>query len=560
LQALPLTTASAQLCIASRPVQRKNGHGTPVSHPRKAGLRQNPERHRLPGLKPKGTVYLVGAGPGDIGLLTLRGAELLARADVVVYDALINRDLLRMAPRNAEIIYGGKRSKNHAIPQEELNELLINKAREGKTVVRLKGGDPYTFGRGGEEAERLAEAGIEFEVVPGISSVVAGPNYAGIPLTHRDHCSSYTVITGHEDPEKGESDIDWAQIAKIPGTKIVLMGVTRIREIADKLVANGLPPKTPMAMVRWGTTGRQQSVEGTLATIADAVEKAGMKPPALAVIGGVVTLRGKLNWYERRPLFGRRIVVTRTREQASELTRQLNELSAEVLEIPVIRIEPTDRHKDLTDALIGLNSYDWIIFTSPNGVTMFFDAFFRGFEDMRDIGGMRIAAVGPATAAKLRELHLKVDLMPEQYVSSKIAHAFAGYESIENLKMLLMRGESANADLPKELEAMGAIVDDVACYKTVPETADATGAVEKLLEEGADWITFTSSSTVENFNARIPLADLLQKFPEIKLASIGPETTKALAALDLKPAFEAKPHTIDGLVAGLVAKAGGRRG
>jgi uroporphyrinogen III methyltransferase/synthase len=245
-------------------------------------------------------------------------------------------------------------------------------------------------------------------------------------------------------------------------------------------------------------------------------------------------------------------VVTRTREQASQLTKQLTDLSAEVLEIPTIRIIPTGRHKDLADALLGLNTYDWMVFTSPNGVTMFFDAFFKAFEDMRDIGGVRIAAVGPATAAKLRELHLKVDLMPEEYVTAKIARAFTGYESIENLKILIMRAETANPDLPKELEAMGAIVDDVACYKTVPETEDETGAAAKLMEEGADWITFTSSSTVENFNARFGLASLVAKFPAIKLASIGPETTKALAALGLKPAVEAKPHTIDGMVKALV--------
>ncbi len=507
-------------------------------------------------MKVKGTVYLVGAGPGDVGLLTLRGAELLGRADVVVYDALINRDLLRMAPREAEIIYGGKRSKDHAMSQEELNDLLVKKAREGKTVVRLKGGDPYIFGRGGEEAERLAEEGVNFEVVPGISSTVAGPNYAGIPITHRDHCSSYTVITGHEDPEKDETSVDWAQVAKIPGTKVVLMGVTRIREIASELLKNGLSPKTPVAMVRWGTTGRQQAVEGTLATIPDAVEKAGLKPPALTVIGDVVKLRGKLNWYEKRPLFGQRIVVTRTREQASELTRRLTELSAEVLEIPTIRIAPTDRHQDLADALLELNSYDWIVFTSPNGVTMFFETFFKAFEDMRDLGGMRIAAVGPSTAAKLKELHLKVDLMPEEYVTAKIARAFADYESIENLKILLMRAEVANPDLPKELESMGAIVDDVACYKTVPETEDRTGAVAKLLEEGADWVTFTSSSTVENFHARFDLPALAKKFPRVKLASIGPETTKTLAGLGLKPAAEAKPHTIDGLVKAVVGAGG----
>ena len=504
-------------------------------------------------MKSKGTVYLVGAGPGDAGLLTLRGAELLGRADVVVYDALINEELLRMAPRTAEIIYGGKRAKNHAIPQEELNQLLVAKAREGKNVVRLKGGDPYVFGRGGEEAEELAAAKIPFEVVPGISSVVAAPNYAGIPITHREHCSSYTVITGHEDPAKGETNIDWAQVAKIPGTKIILMGVERIREISGKLMANGLAETTPVAMVRWGTTGRQKSIEGTLATIADIVEQSGFSAPAVTVIGDVVKLRKTLNWYETRPLFGRRIVVTRTREQASELSRRLTELSAEVLEIPTIKLAPPDNPANLADALLELNSYDWIVFTSPNGVTMFFESFFKAFEDLRDIGGVRIAAVGPATAARLKEMHLKVDLMPEEYVTAKIAKAFSNYESIENLKILLMRAEVANPELPKELESMGAIVDDVACYKTVPETEDVSGAGNKLKESGADWITFASSSTVENFHARFDLPALLKKFPQIKLASIGPETTRAIAALGLKAAVEARPHTIEGLVKGLVA-------
>jgi uroporphyrinogen III methyltransferase/synthase len=503
-------------------------------------------------MKSTGTVYLVGAGPGDAGLLTLRGAELLARADVVMYDALVNKDLLRLAPKSAEIIYAGKRSKDHAIPQEELNDLLVAKARESKTVVRLKGGDPYIFGRGGEEAAQLAAAKIAFEVVPGISSSVAGPNYAGIPITHREHCSSYTVITGHEDPDKDESSIDWAKVAQIPGTKVILMGVTRIREIAAQLIANGLAGTTPVAMVRWGTTGRQRSIEGTLATIADVVEQTKFTAPAVTVIGDVVKLRKTLNWFEKRPLFGQRIVITRTREQASQLSRRLNELSAEVLEIPTIKIMPTDRMADLADALLELNSYDWIVFTSPNGVTMFFESFFKAFEDLRDIGGVRIAAVGPATAAKLKELHLKVEVMPEEYVTAKIVKALIKYESLDNLKILLMRAQVASPELPKELEALGAIVDDIACYQTVPETEDLNGAAAKLLEEGADWITFTSSSTVENFHARFDLPALLKTFPNLKLASIGPETTKTLAALGLKPTVEAKPHNIDGLVKALV--------
>jgi len=502
-------------------------------------------------MKSHGTVYLVGAGPGDSSLMTLRGAELLGRADVVVYDALINSETLRLAPATAEIIYAGKRSRDHAMPQEELNQLLVDKARSGKCVVRLKGGDPYVFGRGGEEAAALAAAKINFEVVPGISSILAAPNYAGIPVTHRDHCSSFTVFTGHEEPGKDEPSVDWALAAKTPGTKIILMGVTRIREIAQTLVANGMDPATPVAMIRWGTTGRQQTIEGTLATIADVVDQTQFKPPALTIIGSVVKLRKQLNWFEQRPFFGQRIVVTRTRQESSQLSRQLLERGADVLEIPTIRIEPPTDRLAVADVLLELNSYDWIIFTSPKGVTAFFEFFFKAFEDMRDIGGVRIAAVGPATAAKIQKLHLKVDLMPTVFSATAIADALAKYESVENLKILLLRAEVATKELPKKLEELGAIVDDVACYKTVPETEDRTGAAARLLETGADWITFASGSSVENFHARFNLTELLTRHPKIRLASIGPETSKAILALGLKPAVEAKEHTIEGLVKAL---------
>ncbi len=502
-------------------------------------------------MKHTGTVHLVGAGPGDAGLLTLRGAELLGRADVVVYDALVNPDLLRLAPKTAEMIYGGKRSRDHAIPQEDLNQLLVAKAKEGKTVVRLKGGDPYIFGRGGEEAEELAEAGVPFEVVPGISSTVAAPNYAGIPLTHRDFCSTYQVITGHEDPTKPDSGLDWAQIARMPGTKVVLMGVERIRQIAAELVANGMAAKTPVAMVRWGTTGRQKTITGTLATIADVVDAEKFTAPAVTIIGDVVSLRKKLNWFERRPLFGRRVVVTRTREQASQLSRQLAEQGAEVMEIPTIKVVPPEDRQPLVEAMGALGEYDWVVFTSPNGVTAFFEYFFKAFDDIRVVGRLRFAAVGPATAAKLKELHLAVDAMPEEYVASKVAAAIAKVDGVENLRILCLRAEVASPDLVAKLEELGAIVDDVACYRTVPETEDINGAAAKLIEEGADWVTFTSASTVENFHARFDLPALLKRFPSLKTLSIGPETSKALAALGLEPTAEAKPHNLDGMVKAL---------
>jgi uroporphyrinogen III methyltransferase/synthase len=505
-------------------------------------------------VKPKGTVYLVGAGPGDAGLLTLRGAELLERADVVIYDILANADLLRIARPGAELISRGSRGSAEALSQEQLNALMISKALEGKCVVRLKGGDPYIFGRGGEEAEELAAAEIPFEVVPGISSVMAAPNYAGIPLTHRSVSSTFTVLTGHEDPEKENSDLDFEKIARIPGTKVILMGLKRLRELTETLITRGMAAETPVAIIRQGTTGRQQSIEGTLATIANVAAEMKISAPAITIIGDVVKLRPKLNWFEHRPLFGQRIVVTRTREQASQLSKQLSDLGAEVLEIPTIKIAPPseDRRREIIDALLELNSYDWLVFTSPNGVNAFFELFFRRFHDLRDIGGARIAAIGPATAAKLKELHLQVDLMPEEAIGSKIAKAFENFESIENLKVCLLRAEVANPDLPEALSELGAIVDDVAVYKTVKETEDPTGAAAKLTEGGADWITFTSASTVEHFNARFDLPGLCKKFEQIKLLSIGPETSKAIRSLGLQPAIEAKEHTIEGMVGALV--------
>ena len=522
-------------------------------------------------MKSKGAVYLVGAGPCDVGLLTLRGAELLRRADVVLYDALVNPDLLRLAPPAAELI---ARGKNMKMPQEEIIALLITKAREGKCVVRLKGGDPYIFGRGGEEVEALAAAKIPFEVVPGVSSIAAAPNYAGIPLTHREHCSSFTVFTGHSDsvPHRGTATaLRYEQIAKIPGTKVVLMGTDNLDDWTKSLIAQGLSAETPVAIIQWGTLGRQKSVAGTLATIAALAAKEKIVPPALTVVGDVVKLRKKLNWAERRPLSGKRMVVTRPpgRDAVSasqnfrnggtpSLPQRLAELGADVLEVPTIKITSPDDRQGIIDALLELNSYEWLVFTSANGVTAFFDLFFKRFHDLRDLGGARIAAVGPATAARLRELHLQVDLTPEAATAQKLAEAFEKYQSVENVKMCLLRAEVANRELPEALEELGAIVDDIAVYKTVAETEDRAGMGERLLESGADWITFTSASTVEHFHARFDLPKLLKKFPQMKLASIGPETSRAIRALKLEPALEAKEHTTDGLIAGLLRCTGGR--
>lgn len=504
-------------------------------------------------MKPKGMVYLVGAGPGDAGLLTLRGAELLDRADVVVCDERVNPELLHRVAKSAEIIREGQPSAQAPGPPGALAELLIARARAGKTVVRLMGGDPYLFAGGGQEAEQLKDAGVPFEVVPGVSSVAAAPNYAGVPVTHRDFASQLTLIAPQRNLSPGAPVIDWAHIAKTPGTKVLQLDSDSIAPIADALLAHGLSPATPVALVRWGAAGRQLSAAGTLATIAAVAAEAKIGLPAVAVIGDVVMLREKLNWFERRPLFGQRVVVTRAREQAGQLARILQERGAEVLEIPTIKIQPPTRLQEIVDALIELNSYDWLVFTSPNGVTTFFDYFFRHFHDMRELGGARIAAIGPATASKLKELHLQVDLMPEEALAVKVAKAFAKFETIENLKICLLRAEVANRELPEALEALGAIVDDIPCYQTVPESEDPTGAAASLLQTGADWVAFTSASTVQHFHARFDLPALLNKFPQLKTAAIGPETSKALQALGLQPSVEARQHTLDGLVAALAA-------
>ncbi len=493
-----------------------------------------------------GICYLVGAGPGDPGLVTLRAKECIENADVLVYDALSNPELVHWTRGDCEKIYVGKRAKDHAVPQDKINDIIVEKTREGKSVVRLKGGDPMIFGRGGEEAAELAAAGVAFEIVPGISSAIAGPAYAGIPVTHRDHCTQLTIFTGHEDPTKGFSSVDYAQLAKAPGTKVFLMGVARLREIATAFVGHGAAPDTPIALTRWATTSRQSTIEGTLATIADIAEAADFQSPAVAVIGGVVNERKKIQWFEKRPLFGRRIVVTRTREQAGELSAALRELGADVVELPTIRIEgPEDRH-EFAELVTHAHEYDWLVFTSPNGVERFFDAFFATYGDARSLGNPRIAAIGEGTAKKIREYRFAVDLIPERYVAEGLIDAFKK-ESVENLTMLWVKAAESRDVIGKGLAELGAIVDHCIAYRTVPETGDPTGARAKIEAEGADLITFTSSSTADHF------FDLGIDWPEGCVAgSIGPITSETLRKRGMKPAFEAKPHDIPGFVSAIV--------
>ncbi|MDB6171146.1 MAG: nasF [Chthoniobacteraceae bacterium] len=495
------------------------------------------------GLKKKGICYLAGAGPGDLGLVTLKVKEVVGKAEVLVFDYLCNPEILKWAPPGTEIIYAGKKAGQHTLKQEEIDTLLVEKTAAGKFVVRLKGGDPFLFGRGGEEAMALAAAGLKFEIIPGVTSALAAPAYAGIPVTHREHTSQLTIFTGHEDPTKPESSLDYERLATQPGTKVMLMGVERIARITEQLLAKGASPEMPVALVRWGTTGKQKTLRGTLADIAAKVAETGFAAPAVAVFGDVVTLRDSLNWFETRPLFGKRVVVTRTRKQASGLSNELRELGADVLEVPTIRIEPPLNLMEFGQLVQDSHSYDWVVFTSPNGVDAFFEMFFKLYSDLREIGGARIAAIGPATAARIRELHLKVDLQPKEYVAEGVIKAFQEDSSVENLRFLVVHPEQARDVLTAGLSKLGAIVDEAIAYRTVPETEDSSGARARLANEGADLITFTSSSTVENFLAlKLPLP------AGLKTASIGPVTSKTMREHGLKVDIEAKEFDIPGLL------------
>jgi len=491
----------------------------------------------------KGKVYLVGAGPGDLGLATLRAKECIEAADVIVYDHLANPEMLGWARADTEIIYAGKEPGKQSLGQAEINALLVGKAREGKEVVRLKGGDPFLFGRGAEEAQAIVDAGIEFEVVPGITSAIAGPAYAGIPVTHRAENSHVTFFTGHEDPAKEESAIDYAALAKLGGTQVMLMGVERLGSITREMLKLGVRADLPAALVRWATTGRQETLTGTLEDIAQRAVASGFEAPAVAVFGDVVALRESLNWYEKRPLSGKRIVVTRTRKQASALSNKLRALGAQVIELPTIRIEPPTDLREFAELVQDAHIYDWIVFTSANGVEAFFEIFFKLYDDARELGCARIAAIGPATAQRVKDFHFHVDLQPDEFIAEAVAKEFRKQGSIENERILLVRAEKARDVLPRELSAAGAIVDEAFAYRTVPETRDTTGARNQLAKEGADLITFTSSSTVENFLA------LGLPWPKgMQVASIGPITSKTARDQGLKIDIEARRHDIDGLV------------
>lgn len=493
-----------------------------------------------------GKVYLVGAGPGDPGLATKKGIECIAAADVVIYDYLASKQLLTFSSENAERIYAGKQGGDHTLTQDQINALIIEKASAGNMVVRLKGGDPFIFGRGGEEIEALTAHNIPFEIVPGVTSAIAAPAYAGIPLTHRQYTSSVTFITGHEDPNKAESMINWEALAKTGGTLVFLMGVKNLPRITARLVECGMTSDTPVALVRWGTTAAQHTVTGTLETINENVAKAGLKPPCIIVVGRVVELREKMKWFENRPLLGRRIIVTRARKQASDMVKKLSDMGAECLEYPVIRVVTPDDTTLLDDAVNNLSSYDWLVFTSVNGVEVFFSRLEAAGKDTRALGHIQTAAIGPATAERMKRFGLLADIVPESFRAESIVDAFQD-KAVSGKNILLPRAAGARPILPVELAKMGAKVEEIIAYRTVSDTEETGGLIESLRKKTIDMVTFTSSSTVTNFKALLPEDEFDELISGITIAAIGPITAQTAAENGFTVDVEADTYTIDGL-------------
>jgi len=492
-------------------------------------------------------VYLVGAGPGDPGLVTVRALELVASADLILYDRLIPDGLLRGAKPDAELVYVGKRPGEPTIEQPEIERRMVEAAEAGRSVVRLKGGDPFVFGRGGEEGEALAAAGVPFEVVPGVTAGVAAPAYAGIPVTHREEASAVAFVTGHEDPEKPESALDWDALAAFPGTLVLYMGIKRLAENAAALIAAGRDPKQPAAAIERGTMAGQRTVTATLGDLADAVERERIGAPAVIVVGPVVARRQALAWLERRPLFGRRVVVTRARAQASGLASSLRGLGAEVVELPAIRIEPRIDSDEVRKAVNDLYSYALVCLTSPNGVRLLFDAMAEAGLDARALANATVAAIGPGTEAELAAHGIRADVVPEQYVAEALAEALADVP-VKGRPVLVARAAEARDVLPDALRERGAKVDVVALYETVAEPPDPE-AVEAA--QAADYLTFTSSSTVRNL-----VGALDGRIPEgIRIISIGPVTSDAAREAGLTVDVEAERHDIDGLIEALLADA-----
>jgi len=482
-------------------------------------------------------VYLVGSGPGDVKLITLRGLELIQKADVIIYDFLVNKDLLTFAKPGAEIIYVGKQASKHELPQKDINILIANKARSKGIIVRLKGGDPFIFGRGGEEAQVLAEQGIAFEIVPGITSAISVPAYAGIPLTHRDFASTVAFITGHEDEKKEESTIRWDELATGPDTLVFLMGVKNLKTIKERLIAGGRDPDTQACLIQWGTLPKQKVVTGKLREIDGVAKKAGIRPPAIILVGNVINLRGQLQWFEHRPLFGKKIAITRTPHQSFRLGEMLTEAGAEVLYCPTIDIKPIQSNKRLSKAIDGIQLYSYIIFTSTNAVSLFFENLHAKGKDTRALAGIKMLPIGQATASLLASKGIIPDYMPDTFTSEGIVEVLKTLD-ITGKRFLLPRAEEARDIIVTFIKTQGGTCDVIPIYRAVLPKGVAP------LSEKPDIVTFTSSSTAKNF-VTLYGVDALK---DAVIASIGPVTTKTLSDLGFKTHIEAKRYDIPGLV------------
>lgn len=494
----------------------------------------------------RGKVYLVGAGPGDPRLITVRGEECLKEADVVIYDYLAPEALLSLCRGETIKIFVGKRSEGTRLTQEEINGLLIHHAREGKSVTRLKGGDPFIFGRGGEESETLADAGIPFEIVPGVTAAIAVPSYAGIPLTHRDWTSSIAFITGHEDPNKPNAQLAWDKIATGIGTLIFYMGVRNLRYIVEQLVAHGRSSHTPIALVQWGTRPLQRTIVGTLENIVNRAQEASLEPPVTIVVGEVVRLRDKLGWYERLPLFGRRILVTRAEEQANAFAKTLTTLGGEVFFAPTIAVVPPSSWEPLDKAIDEIDRYDWLLLTSVNGVRYFFERLFYRHRDVRALAGMKICAIGTKTAEAMSGFGLRADRIPAAFTAEGILETFSG-EAVAGKQFLLPRAKVAREVLPEGLRRKGGEVNVVPVYETVRPEGDID-KIRNLLEKKAiDMVTFTSSSTVNNFAELLGREVLSEQLDGVAIAAIGPVTAKTIRGMGLRCDVIPEKHTIEGL-------------
>lgn len=500
----------------------------------------------------RGKVYLVGAGPGDAGLITVKGKECLERADVVFYDYLANPDLLKYVPTAAERIYVGRRGRGRYQNQADINRLLIERAQAGRIVVRLKGGDPFVFGRGGEEAEAVAAAGVEFEVVPGVTAAVAVPAYAGIPVTHRTMASTVTIVTGHEDAEKPSPMLEWPKLAAASGTLVFMMGMKNLSTIVANLLSEGRAPATPVALVRWGTRAEQRTIVGSLLDIVGKAEAARFEPPTVIIIGDVVRLREQLNWFEKRPLFGKRVMTTRAHEQVGEFSQLLMAYGAEPVELPTILLIPPATWKAVDEAVGRINRYDWLILTSVNGVKPFMQRVQASGKDARAFASLRIGCIGPRTAQELAQYGLKADVIPAEYQAEGIIAALAT-EGVRDRRVLIPRAEVAREILPDQLRELGAHVDVVPVYRTIIPNVDVEPFTRQFQEGRIDVVTFTSSSTVRNFVELFGGAEPARHLvAQSVIACIGPITAKTAEDYGLAVSIMPAENTVPALAEAII--------